>query len=125
MSPYTCHLHSSSCDSSLSRAGCYSFPFKHETRIKSNLLPIRYRKEACSEVLAKIGVLDEFPFKGIEEERFIWFFQILQLKFIPPSMVTMTRDVLQTFVEEKPKLKFELEKHCQGVCLTIDVGHHC
>ena len=40
-------------------------------------------------------------------------------------MVTMTKDVSQFFVKENPKLKLELEKHCQGVCLTINFGQHC
>ena len=98
-----------------------SFSIKTETGNGSNnLLAIAYNKEACRKTLAKMVVLDEMPFMTVEGEGFRQFCQVLQPKFPPPSRMTVARDILELFLEERAKLKIELKKNCQRLCLTTD-----
>ena len=83
-------------------------------------MAIGYNKEACRKTLAKMVVLDEMPFMIVEGEGFRQFCQVLQPKFPPPSRMTVARDILELFVEERAKLKTELKKNCQKLCLTTD-----
>ena len=114
---------------------CKKYPFRVEDKkqkllsfsIKSeigsgsnNLLAIGYNREACIKALAKMVVLDEMPFRIMEGEGFRQFCQVLQSKFPPSSRMTMARDILEVFVEDRTKLKTKLKFFYQRLCLTID-----
>ncbi|XP_024032218.1 zinc finger BED domain-containing protein DAYSLEEPER-like [Morus notabilis] len=67
----------------------------------SGMLAIGYSKEACRKALAKMVIMDELPFRSVEGDGFKHFCQVMQPKFIPSSRITVARDVLQLFSEEK------------------------
>ena len=90
-----------------------SFSTKNDTSGGGNLLAIGYCKEACRNALAKMVIIDELSFKTVEGEGFGQFCRAMQPKFIIPSRVTVARDILQLFEEERVNLKAELRENCK------------
>ena len=72
---------------------------------ETNLVAIAYNKEACRVALTQYIVLDEFPFRHVEGEGFKRFVKTLQPRFEIPSRMTVARDVLMLYKEEKASLK--------------------
>ncbi|KAL4013587.1 hypothetical protein IC575_025759 [Cucumis melo] len=65
-------------------------------------------------------IVDELPFKFIENEGFRNFCRVACPKFDPPSRVTIAKDIYQLYLDEKKKLKSFLVCNSQRVCLTTD-----
>ncbi|XP_062085714.1 zinc finger BED domain-containing protein RICESLEEPER 1-like [Humulus lupulus] len=85
-----------------------------------NLLAVTFNKERCRKALAKFVIKDEQAFSVVEGEGLKEFVQDLQPKFVIPSRRTVTRDIYQYFCDERVKLKEELTRAGQRVCLTTD-----
>ena len=94
--------------------------FQPKTETRSNLVAVGFNKEACRYALAKMIILDELPFRIVEGEGFRQFCTIVQPRFDPPSRFTVARDVFQLYLAERKKLKGELTRSSQRVCLTTD-----
>ncbi|KAL5568737.1 hypothetical protein UlMin_025312 [Ulmus minor] len=77
-------------------------------------------KDDCRKSLARMVVLDELSFRFVEGEGFKNFVQTLQPKFVPPFRVTISRDIFRLFLDERSKLKKELVRDGQRICLTTD-----
>lgn len=63
-------------------------------------------------------IIDEMAFRVVEGEGFIKYSNTLQPKFEVPSRITVARDPMQIFLEEKEKMKKILKK--QRISLTTD-----
>ena len=94
--------------------------FQAKTETGSNLVAVGFNKEACRGALAKMIILDKLPFRIVEGEGFRQFCTIVQPRFDPPSRFTVARDVFQLYLAERKKLKGELTRSSQRVCLTTD-----
>ena len=77
-----------------------------------------YNYESCRKVLAKMVICDELSFRFVEGEGFRNFCQNLEPRFTIPSRVTIAKDCMKIYEEEKDKLK-EMMKG-RRVCLTTD-----
>uniref|UniRef100_A0ACD5WTF9 Uncharacterized protein n=1 Tax=Avena sativa TaxID=4498 RepID=A0ACD5WTF9_AVESA len=99
---------------------CPSCPFTdHEKRRKLSSQDVHlFSQEDCRRALAKMIIMDEYPFSVVEGEGFIAYSKTLQPQFEPPSRYTVARDCLNLYLEEKAKLK-DILRH-QRVCLTTD-----
>ena len=86
-----------------------------------NLIALwKFSQDVCREKLAKMIILDELPFKFLENEGFRRFCSMMQPLFKPISRVTIAKDCMALQVEGK-KLKSMFSKSKQGICLTTDV----
>ncbi|KAL0458820.1 UNVERIFIED_CONTAM: putative AC transposase [Sesamum latifolium] len=74
--------------------------------------------EGIRKSLAKMVLLDELPFKMVEGEGFRAYSQVLEPRFVVSSRITVARDCMKLYVEEKKALKKLLKS--QRVCLTTD-----
>ncbi|KAL0288422.1 UNVERIFIED_CONTAM: hypothetical protein Sangu_2660100 [Sesamum angustifolium] len=74
--------------------------------------------EGIRKFLAKMVIIDELPFKMVEGEGFRAYSQALEPRFVVPSHITVARDCMKLYVEEKKVLKKLLKS--QRVCLTTD-----
>uniref|UniRef100_A0A803QDT8 Uncharacterized protein n=1 Tax=Cannabis sativa TaxID=3483 RepID=A0A803QDT8_CANSA len=88
--------------------------------LKSPKKKVAFNKENCRNALAKMVVLDEHAFKVVEGEGFKHLMKVVQPRFVVPSRMTVARDIYQLYLDEKVKLKEELIKMGQRVCLTTD-----
>lgn len=77
-----------------------------------------YNYESCRKSLAKMIIRDELPFRFDEVEGFIAYSNTLEPRFTLPSRVTVARDCMQIYAEERAKLSLILKN--QRVCLTTD-----
>ena len=84
-----------------------------------------FNKVKSRNALARFLVKDEQPFSVVDGEGFRDFVQVLQPKFDIPGRMTVSKDVLKLFSEEGAKLKKELTKCGQRVCLTTDCWTFC
>lgn len=75
----------------------------------TNFVTTLFTQQACREACDKMLIIDELPFKFVENEG---------PKF--PSKVTIAREIYQLYLEEKKKLKSFLVSNSQRVCLTTD-----
>jgi hypothetical protein len=98
---------------------CPQQPFKGLELPKNQGTPKQsYNIEDCRKALAEMVLIDEMPFKTVDGERFKRYSKVLQPRFDLPSRVTLARDCMQRYFEEKPKLKKVLKN--QRMCLTTD-----
>uniref|UniRef100_A0ACD5WZR0 Uncharacterized protein n=1 Tax=Avena sativa TaxID=4498 RepID=A0ACD5WZR0_AVESA len=98
---------------------CSSCPFtNHDKRRKLSLQDHRFSAKNCRRGLAKMIIMDEYPFSAVEGEGFREYSKILQPEFEPPSRYTVARDYFNLYLEEKMKLKEALRD--QRVCLMTD-----
>ncbi|KAA0065439.1 zinc finger BED domain-containing protein RICESLEEPER 2-like [Cucumis melo var. makuwa] len=86
----------------------------------SNFVTSLFSQQLCREACAKMIIVDELPFKFIENEGFRNFCRVACPKFDPPSRVTIAKDIYQLYLDEKKKLKSFLVCNSQRVCLTTD-----
>lgn len=63
-------------------------------------------------------MIDELPFRHVKKKGFRNFCLVMEPKFFVPSRITIARDCLNLFLDEKQKLKKVLRK--QRECLTTD-----
>ena len=85
-----------------------------------NLVAKSYSAEACRDIVAKMIIIDEFPFRFVENEGCKLLCSVFEPRFSLPSRTTVARDCLNLFLKEKKMLMETLVKTSQRVCLTID-----
>lgn len=78
-----------------------------------------YNYDACRKSLAKMIIRDELPFRFVKAEDFITYINTLEPRFIIPKRVTIARDCMQIYAEERAKLILTMKD--QRVCLTTDI----
>ena len=72
------------------------------------------------ESVAKMIVIDELPFKFIENMRFILMMSVCCPTLNIPSRITIARNIYHLYVDERVKLKEYFVHVCQRVCATTD-----
>ncbi|CAN6196343.1 unnamed protein product [Urochloa humidicola] len=100
------------------RSLCPLEPLKGHELNKKNPGTPKYSVEACRKALADMIIIDEMPFRSVEGEGFKRYSMVLQPKFELPSRITVARDCMQVYYDEKPRLKRMLKN--QRICLTTD-----
>jgi hypothetical protein len=70
--------------------------------------------------LARMIIVDELPFKFVEHEGFNYYMNVVESRFPIPSRVTIAKDCMKLYLNERKKLKDFLSKKVQKVCLTTD-----
>ncbi|WJX61075.1 cellulase [Trifolium repens] len=81
---------------------------------------VDFNQERTRMALAKMVIIDELPFKYVENEGFKMFMSEAQPRFKIPSRVSVARDCLNLYFDEKEKLKSILSANKQMVSLTTD-----
>ena len=71
-------------------------------------------------VCTKMIVIDELPFRFVEQEGFKLFYGTACPKFDPPSRITIARDIISLCNEENKTLKSYFVKNSQRVSLTTN-----
>ncbi|KAL0309379.1 UNVERIFIED_CONTAM: hypothetical protein Sradi_5880200 [Sesamum radiatum] len=80
----------------------------------------RFDQERIREALTYMLVVDELPFKTVENPKFRHFMSVACLMFSIPSRRTITKDIFHMYVNERAKLKSFIKNHAQRVCITTD-----
>ncbi|KAI4350264.1 hypothetical protein L6164_004735 [Bauhinia variegata] len=80
----------------------------------------KFNSEECRKALASFVIIDEQPFKIVEDHGFISFCAKMQPQFVLPSRYTVARDCYQLYLDEKLRLKSLLKSDFVRVALTID-----
>ncbi|WCJ28511.1 hypothetical protein M5689_010207 [Euphorbia peplus] len=65
----------------------------------------KFDQQACRESLAVMIIIDELPFKFVENEGYRKHMAIAQPRFKIPSRTTVARDVYQLYLNEKTRLR--------------------
>lgn len=65
-------------------------------------------------------ITDELAFTFVEKWSFKYFCSVMQPKFEVPSRVSIARDIMSLYVEEKKNLKLMFSNSSQQICLTTD-----
>lgn len=79
---------------------------------------VSYSYENSRSKLIRMIIIDEFPFSVVQYEGFAAFVYSLQPKFTLPSRVTVSRDCMELFLEEKKKVMRLIKS--ERICLTTD-----
>ncbi|KAK3229746.1 hypothetical protein Dsin_001627 [Dipteronia sinensis] len=86
----------------------------------SSLGVSKFDQLRCRRALAEMLILDELPFRFVENRGFRRFcFELCPL-FDLPSRRTIVRELYQLYIDEKMKLKKYFSRSKVRVCLTID-----
>ncbi|KAL2225527.1 UNVERIFIED_CONTAM: Zinc finger BED domain-containing protein RICESLEEPER 2, partial [Sesamum indicum] len=80
----------------------------------------RFDQEKIREALSYMLVVDELPFKTVENSGFRHFISVACPMFAIPSRRTITKDIFHMYVNERAKLKSFIKNHAQRVCITTD-----
>uniref|UniRef100_A0A803PJE3 BED-type domain-containing protein n=1 Tax=Cannabis sativa TaxID=3483 RepID=A0A803PJE3_CANSA len=86
----------------------------------SNLVAVVFNQNACRLACAKMIIIDELAFRFVEQEGFKLFCSVACPKFDIPSRVTIARDIMKLYNDEKKKLRDYFVKNSQRVSLTTD-----
>ncbi|KAK2415525.1 zinc finger BED domain-containing protein RICESLEEPER [Trifolium repens] len=81
---------------------------------------VEFNQQECRLELAKMIIIDELPFKHVEGVGFKRFMSRAQPRLKIPSRVTIARDCMQLYKEEKVILRSLLSLNHQMVSLTTD-----
>ncbi|KAL2243468.1 UNVERIFIED_CONTAM: Zinc finger BED domain-containing protein RICESLEEPER 4, partial [Sesamum indicum] len=79
-----------------------------------------FDQETVRQGLARMVIIDELPFKFLENEGFRQFMSLALPQFVAPSRTTITRDCYKLFFEEKRSLMNYFKSSGQRVSLTTD-----
>ncbi|KAF7815256.1 zinc finger BED domain-containing protein RICESLEEPER 2-like [Senna tora] len=79
-----------------------------------------FDQHECRMTLAQMIIVDELPFRFVENEGFRLYSNKLQPKFVVPSRTTVARDCFDLFLMEKGKLKSILSSNSQMISITTD-----
>lgn len=93
----------------------------NSSEASGQLVAIGFNQDACRKATAKMIVLDELPFTFVERPGFTHFCEIAVPKFVIPSRTTITKDIVQMYVNEKAILMSLFSKSKQRLCLTTDL----
>ena len=88
--------------------------------VGSTLGTSRFSAEECRRALAEMLILDELPFRFVENRGFRKFCFAMNPRFDVPSRRTIVRDLYKLYVEERMKLKKYFKSSQVRVCLTTD-----
>lgn len=80
----------------------------------------KFDKEACRKAITLFVILDEHPFRVVEDEGFKILYKQLEPLLIIPSRRKTTRDCFQLYLNEKLRLKTYFTSNCSRVTLTTD-----
>ncbi|KAF7831736.1 zinc finger BED domain-containing protein RICESLEEPER 2-like [Senna tora] len=81
---------------------------------------LEFNQEECRIALAKMIIMDELPFRFVENPGFRGLVYLLQPQIQIPSRMTVYRDCMQLFLFKKGKLKSILSNNSQMVSITTD-----
>lgn len=81
-----------------------SFPSVDPEGKLNSLTSFKYDKENVREVLAKMIIVHEYPFRMVEHPFFVMFAKSLNPRFEPMSRVTIKSDCMKIYALEKKKL---------------------
>ena len=74
-----------------------------------NLKVVKYDPESIRQALTTMIIRDEFPFRVVEGEGFKDYSLLLEPRFVIPSRITVWRDCMKLFMENKKLLKNHLK----------------
>ncbi|GKB14705.1 zinc finger BED domain-containing protein RICESLEEPER 2-like protein [Tanacetum coccineum] len=80
----------------------------------------KFDQKTVRRSLAYMLVVDELPFKFVEGKGFKHFLNATQPLFHTPSRITMARDCVKLYLEEKKKVGILLRGNVGRICLTTD-----
>ncbi|WCJ37927.1 Zinc finger BED domain-containing protein RICESLEEPER 2 [Euphorbia peplus] len=80
----------------------------------------KFDQQACRESLAVMIIIDELPFKFVENEGYRKHMAIAQPRFKIPSRTTVARDVYQLYLNEKTRLREYFVSSKQRISITTD-----
>ena len=72
----------------------------------------KFDQDLIRNALAKMITTDELPIRFVEGKGFRKFMTVVCPRFKFPSRWTCTRDIFNTFVEKRQKLKFFFKSNC-------------
>lgn len=81
---------------------------------------VEFKQDESRLGLAKMVIIDELPFKFVENTGFRAFMSMAQSRFKVPSRVTIAKDCMQVYREERELLRSLLELNHQMVSFTTD-----
>jgi hypothetical protein len=81
---------------------------------------VEFNQQECRLEISKLIIIDELPFKQVEGVGFKGFMSRVQPRLKIPSRVTIVRDCMQLYKEEKVILRSLLSLNHQMVSLTTD-----
>ncbi|KAL5776575.1 hypothetical protein ACOSP7_009501 [Xanthoceras sorbifolium] len=87
---------------------------------KCNLGLTNFSAEECRRALTEMLILDELPFRFVENRGFRTFCQVACPKFEISSRRTIIRYLYKLYVDQKAQLKNYFSRSKEKVCLTID-----
>ena len=70
--------------------------------------------------IAKVIIMDELPFRFVENAGFRQMMSVCCPTVNMPSRITVVKDIYSLYVDERVKLKEYLVDACQRVCVTTD-----
>ncbi|KAL0328142.1 UNVERIFIED_CONTAM: putative AC transposase [Sesamum calycinum] len=88
--------------------------------VKESCSHVKFDQEALRQGLARMIIMDELPFKFVENEGFRQFISLALPQFVIPSRTTITRDCYKLFFDEKRKLINYFKSSGQRISLTTD-----
>ncbi|KAL0340775.1 UNVERIFIED_CONTAM: putative AC transposase [Sesamum radiatum] len=80
----------------------------------------KFDQEATRKALARMIIIDELPFKFVENEGFRQFVSVACPEFIIPSRTAIIGDCYRLYFDEKNKLKTYFKITGQRISLTVD-----
>lgn len=84
------------------------------------LVAWKFDQQEVRKALHEMIVLDELPLKHVEGRGFKRLMSVAQPLFQIPSRFTVGKDCLETFEDEKKKVRALLQKNISRICLTTD-----
>ena len=82
-------------------------------------MPRTFTNVVGRKVLVEMIILDELPFRFVENQEFRRFCNVFQPNFNIPSRFTVAKDVSRIYFEENDKLRNALRG--RRFCLTTDI----
>ncbi|XP_042436796.1 zinc finger BED domain-containing protein RICESLEEPER 2-like isoform X2 [Zingiber officinale] len=87
---------------------------------KPNLIAWKFDQQAIRKALCHMIIVDELAFKFVERQGFKHFINVCQPSFQIPSRITVTRDCYQLYLEEKKKVRAQIQENVGRICFTTD-----
>ncbi|GJV24845.1 zinc finger BED domain-containing protein RICESLEEPER 2-like protein, partial [Tanacetum coccineum] len=87
--------------------------------MKHTLQAWKFDQQKCRNAIAEMIIIDELPLKFVENEGFRCM-KMCQPALVVPSRSTITRDCYQLYVDQKAKLKAQLQKSTQTSNTYLD-----
>ncbi|KAL0452194.1 UNVERIFIED_CONTAM: hypothetical protein Slati_1197500 [Sesamum latifolium] len=82
-------------------------------------------QEVTRKALARMIIIDELPFKFVENDGFRQFMSVACPEFIVPSRTTIIGDCYRLYIDENNKLRTYFKTYEQRISLTVDTWASC